>query len=247
MKNRIKPKKPNKHLLLLPACVTLAVTSGSATADLIAYDGFDYAAGPLTGQNGGFGWASPWQPQTQYNGGTNAGNVITAGLTYPGLSISGGAFEALPNYEFGGREFFDPEVNTGVYYLSFLYAKQPSASGYGGVSFWGNNNGNEYFYNDAFPVPDVPNDATLVVWKMDLDAGIYQSFINPVVGDPEPAPTATFGGPNSLQAFGINSEGGYILDEIRLGETFLDVTPVPEPTSAVLLLGSLALMARRRR
>jgi hypothetical protein len=38
---------------------SLAVTSGPHDG-LLAYDGFNYPAGPLDEQNGGFGWAGPW-------------------------------------------------------------------------------------------------------------------------------------------------------------------------------------------
>jgi hypothetical protein len=38
---------------------TLTVTSGPHDG-LLAYDGFNYPAGPLDEQNGGFGWAGPW-------------------------------------------------------------------------------------------------------------------------------------------------------------------------------------------
>src|SRR5690606_32949890 len=32
---------------------------------LLAYEGFDYAAGDLAGQNGGTGWAEPWSPSVE--------------------------------------------------------------------------------------------------------------------------------------------------------------------------------------
>jgi hypothetical protein len=39
-----------------------------------------------------------------------------------------------------------------------------------------------------------------------------------------------------------------VLDEIRIGATYADVTPVPEPTTTALLgLGGLALILRRRK
>ncbi|MEO8350784.1 MAG: hypothetical protein ABI680_03580 [Chthoniobacteraceae bacterium] len=189
-------------------------------------------------------------PQTTYNPGLNGADVVADTLTYFGLSVTGGALESLPSYEFTDRELFDPGPTTGIYYLSFLIAKNPSASGYGGLSFWGDNNGGENGFlgysntgdvNDnnsglAAPMPSVPSDATLLVYRMDLDTGLFDLYINPTVGASEPVPNGTFTGPaGGLQAVGLNAEGGFLLDEIRLGETFEDVTPaVPEPSAALL-------------
>jgi hypothetical protein len=40
----------------------------------------------------------------------------------------------------------------------------------------------------------------------------------------------------------------YFVDEIRIGETFVDVTPIPEPmTLALLGLGGLGLIRRKRK
>ncbi len=237
--------------------------TSSATAALLAYDGIDYPVGSIVGQNGGFGFANAWSPQTTYNPGLNGANVVADSLTYTGLAVGGGALESLPNYEFADRELFDPGQATGVYYLSFLIAKNPSASGYGGLSFWGDNNGGENGFlgysntgdvNDnatgpAAPIADVPSDATLLVYRMDLDTGLFDLYVNPIVGAAEPFPNGTFTGPGGgLQAVGLNAEGGFLLDEIRLGDTFADVTPaVPEPSAALLSLIGLAVAFHRRR
>jgi hypothetical protein len=45
----------------------------------------------------------------------------------------------------------------------------------------------------------------------------------------------------------VYSSGAFSLDEIRLGETFADVVPVPEPSAAwLLLLGSVLLLKVRK-
>ena len=80
-KKNAKNAKPNRMVLLhpqeaarvKPASTTLAkfyadkdkfvrsISTGVGPHDgLYAYDGFDYPAGPLSGQNGGFGWAGAW-------------------------------------------------------------------------------------------------------------------------------------------------------------------------------------------
>src|SRR5512133_2579345 len=56
-------------------------------ADLIAYEGFDYAAGSdLSFQNGGFGWSTAWG--TNSSGTTIAGNMLGAGIKAGNLSYT---------------------------------------------------------------------------------------------------------------------------------------------------------------
>lgn len=69
-------------------------------------------------------------------------------------------------------------------------------------------------------------------------------FVNPTPGGPEPAAgvlktDANFG---TLTGLTIYSSGAMRIDELRVGATFADVTPVPEPGALGLLLaGALAL------
>lgn len=72
-----------KTLCLLAGVAALVLSSSTpAIADLIAYEGFDYAAGAdLSFQNGGFGWATAW--------GTNSSGITTGGQ-FPGASIKAG-------------------------------------------------------------------------------------------------------------------------------------------------------------
>lgn len=91
--------------------------------------------------------------------------------------------------------------------------------------------------------------------KIDFTGGneSLSLYINPTPGETEPAlPTATDSSTNfgTFTAVGYNGAGGPldIIDEIRIGDSFAEVSGlVPEPASASLLIGAGMLMARRRR
>jgi hypothetical protein len=80
----------------------------------------------------------------------------------------------------------------------------------------------------------------------------FTLYVNPTPGGPEPATgivkqDAAFG---MVQGMTLYSSGAMQFDELRIGQTFADVTPVPEPGSLGLLatgLSFFALFARRRR
>lgn len=55
---------------------------------LLAYEGFDYAAGSLNGKNGGTGWSGAWT--WTYGSGVSLA-VSATGMTYTGLSTTGGS------------------------------------------------------------------------------------------------------------------------------------------------------------
>lgn len=104
------------------------------------------------------------------------------------------------------------------------------------------------------------DDAILVVGRIDFsdtaDSDDLRLWIDPTIGGAAPSDasaTASFLGGEfvdggSFFAVGANNGGEAVFDEFRLGNTFSDVTPVPEPHSAALLLvaGALLLVRRRR-
>ena len=64
---------------------TLSVAAGPHDG-LYAYDGFNYPAGPLDDQNGGFGWAGPWFTVEADSKATSRSNGVKAdSLVYDGL------------------------------------------------------------------------------------------------------------------------------------------------------------------
>jgi hypothetical protein len=101
----------------------------------------------------------------------------------------------------------------------------------------------------ASPVDITTSDTALLVVKAEY-AGVgddrFTLYVNPTPGAPEPATgivknDADFG---LVQGLTIYSTGAMRIDELRVGQTFADVTPIPEPTS--LGLAALAVFALRR-
>jgi hypothetical protein len=109
-------------------------------------------------------------------------------------------------------------------------------------------------------------DAVFVVASVEIVAGtsndVARLWINPdpasFGADTEPTATLTglnAGGDSSINSFLLYQRGtnnglsvlGSWVDELRIGTTWADVTPVPEPTSlALAILGSAGLLRRRR-
>ena len=122
-------------ILCFIAFLQLAISS-TASVGLTAYDGFDYAAGDLTGKNGGSGWSGAF---------TDSGNstiYTTPGLTYAGLPTTGGASKTgdggtatTINFRGLGVVYGDDEVET---WISFLAQRNGAASTatFAGISFY---------------------------------------------------------------------------------------------------------------
>jgi hypothetical protein len=79
----------------------------------------------------------------------------------------------------------------------------------------------------------------------------FTLYVNPTPGAPEPASGVTKNDANfgSVTGLTLYSTGAMRLDELRVGQTFADVTPIPEPATLGLLLACAALapLCRRRR
>ncbi|MEM7626066.1 MAG: PEP-CTERM sorting domain-containing protein [Planctomycetota bacterium] len=100
----------------------------------------------------------------------------------------------------------------------------------------------------------VAGETTLLVWSQtyDFDGGpgsIAELWVNPDVNalTPGTADAVVNGQPvNPWQGFRFR-DNSYTIDELRFGETFADVTPVPEPgTLALAGLGGLMFLRRQR-
>jgi hypothetical protein len=101
-------------------------------------------------------------------------------------------------------------------------------------------------------VPTVVGETVFLVLKAQFTSGNDQFtlYVNPVPGAPEPATGTVKNNSNVGTVAGLTlySTGAFSIDEFRLGETFADVTPVPEPACVLLaLFATLSLMCARRR
>jgi hypothetical protein len=91
----------------------------------------------------------------------------------------------------------------------------------------------------------------LLVLKAQFQPGadVFTLYTNPTPGGPEPAAGAVKTGSDVGPVTGVTvySTGAFSVDEIRVGTTFADVTPVvPEPSGALLSLPLAAAAALRR-
>lgn len=104
------------------------------------------------------------------------------------------------------------------------------------------------------------NTVNLVVMKYDFTAKTASLFLNPIPGEAEPASanafsTSTTAAVSDLSVFFLRAAANtsttptFLIDDIRIGATWADVTPlvVPEPSgSGLILAGLLVWMSGRR-
>jgi hypothetical protein len=239
------------------------------------------AGSDLAGNNGGSGFSSPWTGGGfNVNSSTNY-DVSATGLSYSNLQVSGGSVETLRTPSNLSGIYRDLATTFGTAgttrYLSFLI--QPTSfetadwmgiylrndvndelfigKGGGGVT---NNwvleaRGGAGQVNSGVAV--MANQTYLLVLRMNFIAGAdnVSLFINPDLSLGEPGtPNAVKNDKNLFTISGLNiySRGGFRLDEIRVGDTWADVTPtsaeVPEPSSLALMgAGGLLVAFGRKR
>jgi hypothetical protein len=93
-----------------------------------------------------------------------------------------------------------------------------------------------------------------LVLKAKLQSGSdnFTLYSDPTPGAPEPSTGTLYSlDIGTLSSLVIYSGGAFSIDELRVGTTYADVTPTPEPSSLVLLgIGAISVLAyvwRRRR
>lgn len=236
---------------LVPAFAAAALLSNTlALGGPVAYDGFE--AGPVAdihGYNGGQGWTGPWSD-------VGAGILTEVmqpidGLTFGDLDVTAGYAHTpggwLPDMTSYQRLF--PAITGNAMYLSFLIRPTPDYSNWYtlrlgnypsqidvGLPIGSYNYGLMFGDGliDVGPTEAQPGVTVFLVLEMlrntASNSTTYTLFVNPTPGAPRPTTGSVQivrGGlvplSNSLQLLG---EGGYDIDEIRIGQTWGSVTPL---------------------
>lgn len=100
------------------AAAPVVPSSSGYTLEVLAYEGFDYPTGNLVPNSGGDGWTADWSKSYSLGGDYQ---VSATGLTYPGLTVTGGSIEwGSGGNQLNGARRTLPRVHEGVVYLRFL-------------------------------------------------------------------------------------------------------------------------------
>lgn len=244
----------------------------SSSCGFIAYDGFDYAEfSPLDTQNGGTGWTAAWTAQADRY------EIQATNLTYSGLSTSGANAVAKfdnPSFANGFNRTFAPQFNRLWGSATISFAQVPTILeleffeatnvnwkvkfGFTPSTIYTDHSGGGALASAAFSA--ATGTTYFVAFTYDTTGVAPTTFyLNPTGLGAGAAPTgslqmASFTGTNwnmggGMGGFNLYAANGlFTLDNVRVGTTWADVSPIPEPsTYALLALGLGALVFLRRR
>jgi len=250
------------------ALIFAVILNSSSRAQLttVAYDGFNYSAGSLNGQNGGTGWTSSWL--NDYTSGASF-NVSLTGMSYSGLSTSGGSLA----WASGGNGISEdsrslPAMNSGVVFVQFLSQFGSSSGGgtpnlrflnsgsvTGGIGGNGGPFGGQMSILDSTLNPAANGSSSssaslsalnLAIVRIDYQNDSTSLWVNPNLStfdyENPTTPDASYTGlAPAFNAIAFYSRSPAAVDEIS-------VLTVPEPTSLALVLAGIgSAYAWRRR
>jgi hypothetical protein len=252
---------PSRSVLATIFSLAVCVT-GRAQLTTIAYDGFNYSAGSLAGQNGGTGWTTAWT--NDYSVGASF-NVSATGMTYSGLTTSGGSIV----YGSGGNGISEDSrslslINSGVVYIQFLSQFGSSSGGgtpnvrlFDSGALTGGFGGNGGTYGTVMsilntslqPASDGSSSSSaslsglnLVVAQIDYQTDTTMMWVNPDLSTFDyqnpTTPDATYAG----LAPAFNTIAIYSRSPANVDEITVMAEPAPEPASASLLMMSLGVI-----
>jgi hypothetical protein len=191
-------------------CLSAAAPLASFGAAAVS-DSFTGSPGAVAGQGGGAGFGGNW---------SGAGNVVSPGLTYPGLLTSGNKFNTAGGNAGAFRDLGAPiSTDGGTIYVGFLAANSGgTAADYAGLSFYsGGQSTEELFLGKPFqvanygfdvsgvaaqnsPTAPVTTTPSLLVYRLTFtpNGDTIDFFANPTPGGSLPAtPTLTFAIPEN--------------------------------------------------
>lgn len=238
------------------AVVAVAATALPAAAELVAYEGFDYGAGPnLALANGGEGWSSAW-----FKLSTIPTGVGIDGLSWPGLPASGRSALTAPyqnaDYTRYSRGLLAYSAPNDEIWISFLLRPNVGYGVGGGLAFgtWdtgmivGIATGTGHYGlagtqgpTSASSTPLVQDQTVLLVSRAQVSSEgfiVWSLYVNPELeGGAPTTPDAQLEVPGTTlpQALMIYNDGGFSTDEIRVATTWASaVAEEGEPCPADL-------------
>ena len=260
----------NRALMTVAGLVFLLGLAVPSWAELIAYDGFDYTVGSElpTGHYPAFGmyaWVEYTTPKSVIASGSLPNTLVQS--TGNSLDVLA-ADNQLMYLKIASPLSLDQDV---TYYMSCVIQAKKDDAGLFYLQFdhWGNV---RVRIQDGQPTLSYDNvradtgaqratqtDAYLMVLKVEGhatgDDHFYLGMFGPndTLTEPTTWEMETTGdkgastGSCSMYLLGNEARANYRLDEVRVGTTWADVTPAPEPASLALLACGAVLGVRRRR
>lgn len=242
------PMFPMNRFLLLPAFSLAAFLSMTARAELIVVEAFDYPPAEIVKQNGGEGWAGPWE------GGRNDVQAESLSALYGETPKTSGGALTINKPDWGSvRALANPlGEKSGTYYISLLIRNDIAVSkeNYGGVTFLpeegksgGFGIGQKYFGRvwsiqspkdtAATNAESANSEAAFCVAKVTYsdkpeDDSILL-FVNPDLAAEPKNPDAEVTGLDldPITKIRLQARMPFTVDELRIGETWADVCPKP--------------------
>jgi hypothetical protein len=230
---------------------------------------------PLVGEAGGTGFAGGWTTggfnATVDTYVTATGSLGYGGLTTSGGHAATAATAAINGV---ARSFASPLGAAGTTdYFSVLLRPDGAVTGGTFNNFFGlylsSSLGNDVYFGKPGngPITDydvesrggtnqhdagigaVTGRAVLLALRADFTAGVdkFTLYVDPTPGGAEPTTGTVKQDVDAASVTGLTlyATGAFSVDEIRVGTTFADVVPVPEPGPALLCLVGLAGAAGR--
>ncbi len=270
--------RSNKRIFMAAAVLFLAATPAPAAPIALDSFNYGLTGAPLSGDNGGTGFSGPWIAGGLKAANSLNYTIANGSLSYPGTTTIGNSVTTNSLSSIGGitRGLTNSLGSAGTTaYLSFIVLPegaldQGAFNGFFGL-YLNASTGNDLFVGkpgagsvDNFVLEDrggasqhssgvftsIGNSFLMVV-RADFTAGndTFTLYVNPQRGrEPIGGTAKNDSDVGTITGTTIYSTGAFSIDELRLGTTYADVAPVPEPSGLILLAigASMALSIANR-